>query len=349
MIEHDNILYVRDISVIGGVETFVYEMVKKYHKNDIAVVYKTGHINQLKRLRKYCRVYQHTKQQIKCKVAIINYDVSIIDFIDEKADIYQVIHADYENPAYKWLPPTHERIKQYIAITKHIQESFKKITKLQNVEQIYNPLTIDKSKKLVLLSATRLSKIKGKHRMQTLASALDKKGIDYIWYVFTTDRCGIDSDNVVYMTPRLDVCYWYDQADYLVQLSDTEGLSYSINEMLYRNKPVIVTPLPYLEEIGVKDNENAYIMKFDCSNVEEIANKITKIPKFEFKKLKDDYEKIIVKGKSHYQEDLKNTINAICIRSYKDLEHGVFYKKDDEVKNITLDRYEYLKSLNLVK
>lgn len=349
MIEHDNIFYVRDISVIGGVETFVYEMVKKYHKNDIAVVYKTGHINQLKRLRKYCRVYQHTKQQIKCKVAIINYDVSIIDFIDEKADIYQVIHADYENPAYHWLPPTHERIKQYIAITKHIQESFKKITKLQNVEQIYNPLTIDKSKKLVLLSATRLSKIKGKHRMQTLASALDKKGIDYIWYVFTTDRCGIDSDNVVYMTPRLDVCYWYDQADYLVQLSDTEGLSYSINEMLYRNKPVIVTPLPYLEEIGVKDNENAYIMKFDCSNVEEIANKITKIPKFEFKKLKDDYEKIIVKGKSHYQEDLKNTINAICIRSYKDLEHGVFYKKDDEVKNITLDRYEYLKSLNLVK
>ncbi len=349
MIEHDNIFYVRDISVIGGVETFVYEMVKKYHKNDIAVVYKTGHINQLKRLRKYCRVYQHTKQQIKCKVAIINYDVSIIDFIDEKADIYQVIHADYENPAYQWLPPTHERIKRYIAITKHIQESFKKITKLQNVEQIYNPLTIDKSKKLVLLSATRLSKIKGKHRMQALASALDKKGIDYIWYVFTTDRGGIDSDNVVYMTPRLDVCHWYDQADYLVQLSDTEGLSYSINEMLYRNKPVIVTPLPYLEEIGVKDNENAYIMKFDCSNVEEIANKITKIPKFEFKKLKDDYEKIIVKGKSHYQEDLKNTINAICIRSYKDLEHGVFYKKDDEVKNITLDRYEYLKSLNLVK
>lgn len=349
MIEHDNILYVRDISVIGGVETFVYEMVKKYHKNDIAVVYKTGHINQLKRLRKYCRVYQHTKQQIKCKVAIINYDVSIIDFIDEKADIYQVIHADYENPAYKWLPPTHERIKQYIAITKHIQESFKKITKLQNVEQIYNPLTIDKSKKLVLLSATRLSKIKGKHRMQALASALDKKGIDYIWYVFTTDRGVIDSDNVVYMTPRLDVCYWYDQADYLVQLSDTEGLSYSINEMLYRNKPVIVTPLPYLDEIGVKDNENAYIMKFDCSNVEEIANKITKIPKFEFKKLKDDYGKIIVKGKSHYQEDLKNTINAICIRNYKDLEHGVFYKKDDEVKNITLDRYEYLKSLNLVK
>ena len=42
MIEHSNILYLRDISELGGVETFLWEMLKKYHKYDIAVVYKTA-------------------------------------------------------------------------------------------------------------------------------------------------------------------------------------------------------------------------------------------------------------------------------------------------------------------
>ena len=252
-IEHSNILYIRDLSELGGVETFIYEMAKKYHNLDIAVVYKTSHINQLKRLKKYCKAYRHTTQKIICDVAIINYDVSIIDYIDEKADIYQVVHGDYENKAYTWKPPTHERIKSYIAITKYIEDSFKRITGLNNVIQMYNPLTIESSKKLVLISATRLSRIKGKDRMIKLAEELDEQRIDYIWYVFTNDTDAISSDNVIYMKPRLDISYWMDQADYLVQLSDTEGLSYSINEMLYRNKPVIVTPFT---SAFLKNNSN---------------------------------------------------------------------------------------------
>jgi len=170
IIKHDNIIYCKDISVIGGVETFVYEMVKKYHNLDIAVVYKTAHPNQLQRLEEYCPTYQHINQDIECKVAIINYDVTIIPYITEKIwkenaaedeGIYQVVHGDYENPAYKWKPPTDDRIKAYIGVTKHVQESFKRITKNQNVLQHYNPLTIDKQP-LLLFSATRLSPIKRK-------------------------------------------------------------------------------------------------------------------------------------------------------------------------------------------
>lgn len=345
LIKHDNIFYVKDISVIGGVETFVYEMVKKYCDLDIAVVCKSIDSNQMKRLKKYCRVYVHTNQEIECKVAVINYDVSIIDYISENADIYQVIHADYENPAYKWRPPVHDRIKQYIAITKHIGESFKKMMGKENVIQIYNPLTIETKKKLVLVSATRLSKIKGKDRMICLARELDKAGIDYIWFVFTNDRERIGSENVIYMEPRLDIGWFLDNADYLVQLSDTEGLSYSINEMLYRNKPVIVTPLPYLDEIGVKNGINSYIMDFDCSNVLDIVKNIRKIPKFEFKKLNSDYSKILCKGKSHYEEDLKKKITVVCTHAYTDLEHNKFYSVGDDIKDIDLVRYEFLRDI----
>ena len=342
VIKHDNIFYIRDFSEIGGVETFTWELVKKFKDNDIAVVYKTAHPNQLKRVRKYCKAYQHFNQKIECKVAIINYDVSIIDFINEGADIYQVVHGDYENKAYSWKPPTHDRIKEYIGVTKYIRESFKRITGLKNVTYSYNPLSIEEEpKKLVLLSATRLSPIKGKGRMTKLAEALDNKGINYIWYIFTNDTEEINSPNIVYMKTRLDIGYWLNQADYVVQLSDTEACSYTINEALYRNKPVIVTPLPYLEEIGVKDNENAYIMEFDCSNINEIVDKIDKIPKFEFKKLKDDYDKIIYKGKSHYEEDKTMEVKVKVLIEFNDVE-AKKKRIPGEEYTVEKDRAEYL-------
>lgn len=322
MIEHANIFYIRDFSQLGGVETYTWELVKQFKDKDIAVVYKSADSKQLERVRKYCKAYRHTNQKIKCKVAIINYDVSIIDYICEDAKIYQTVHGDYENKAYTWKPPTHERIYKYIAITKYIEESFKRITGLNNVIQMYNPLSIeDNEKKLILLSATRLSPIKGKDRMIKLAKALDEKGINYIWYVFTNDKDAIPSKNVVYMNPRLDLSHWMEQADYLVQLSDTEGCSYSINEMLYRNKAVIVTPLPYLKEIGVEDGKNAYIIEFDCSNIDEVVNKILNVPKFEFKKLENKYNEIIVESKSNYEEELKMEVKVKVIKAFKDLEN----------------------------
>ena len=52
MIEHDNIFFVSDINVIGGVETYLWELAKKYQHYDIAVVYRTGNEKQIARLQK---------------------------------------------------------------------------------------------------------------------------------------------------------------------------------------------------------------------------------------------------------------------------------------------------------
>ena len=233
-INHENIFYVKDISEIGGVETFVYEMAKKYKDLDIAVVYKSAHPKQLQRLRKYCPTYQHTNEDIICKVAIINYDTSIIDYITKDIykenakdgkGIYQTVHADYENPAYTWRPPTDTRIKDYITITKHIDQSFKKLVNVENTIQGYNPIVDEEDNKIVLVSATRLSRIKGKDRMIKLANALDRHNVDYIWYIFTNDTNAINNENIIYMKPRLDVRHWIKRATYLVQLSDTERRS----------------------------------------------------------------------------------------------------------------------------
>ena len=323
IIKHANIIYMPHISPLGGIETYVYEMVKKYKDLDIAVVSKSCDLKQKERIEKYCKVYIHTDQKIECKVAIINYDQTIIPYINQEAEIYQTIHADYTNDIYPNKPQSHPRVKQFIAITKFLQEKMKDIIKTDNVMLSYNPLTIDEADKpLILVSATRLHKHKGKDRMQRLATELDKAGINYIWYVITGDMGGIQSDNVIFIKNRLDVSKWINQADYVVLLSDSEACSYTINEALYRNIPVIVTPLPYLKEIGVEDGKNSYIMEFDCSNVKDIVEKIQNVPSFNFKHLPDKYGKIFTKDKSYYVPAVEQKVRVQCIKNYSDMQLG---------------------------
>ena len=359
-IRHKNIIYCRDISELGGVETYVYQLAKKYKDLDIAVVYKSIHPNQLKRLSKICYTYKHTNQKIICDVAIINYDSSIIDYITpeiwkdnlkekDPRGIYQGVHADYTNPAYTVIPQD-KRVKCYLCITKHILKTYPKLIGADNAMLCYNPLIVeDEPKPLVLVSATRLSVVKGKNRMIELAKELDRREINYIWYVFTEDRNAIDSPNVIFMNPRLDVYKWITQADYVVQLSDTEACSYTINESLYRNIPIIVTPLPYLTEIGYKDGINGYTLEFDCSNVKEVADKILDIPKFEFKPLKDKYDKIFIKSKSDYYDKYLKAVDCQVIfeNGYKDLYLNKWVKNNEILKNIPINRAKDLEKCGL--
>lgn len=76
--------------------------------------------------------------------------------------------------------------------------------------------------------------------------------------------------------------------------------------------PTIVTPLPFLEEYGMKHGENCYVLEFDCSNVNEIAKNITKIPKGKVKIPEDIYGKLLAPSKSIYkcQLDTKWLVEA---------------------------------------
>ncbi len=348
-IEHKNIFYVNDLNVIGGVETYIYEILKKYHKLDICIVYKTAYQNQLNRIKKFCKAYKHTDEILVCDVCVINYDISIIPYICKNAKIYQGIHADYDHPYYVtrgFKPPTDPRIYKYIAITKHIEDTFSEVSgePKEKIIQLYNPLTIEEVEKpIVLISPTRLSPEKGEKRMQEMVRALDLAKVNYVWFIFTDSEHTIDSPNVIYKEPTLDIGKWLNLADYLVQLSDSEGCSYSINEMLYRNKPVIVTPLHYLDELGIKDGVNAYILKHDCSNMDHIVKNITKIPQFNFKRLEDNYDKILVKSKSHYKEDKEKMVKLKCINWIGfDLVKEARHVKEGEIIEVSEERAEEL-------
>ena len=67
--------------------------------------------------------------------------------------------------------------------------------------------------------------------------------------------------------------------------------------------PIVVTPLPFLEEKGYKDGVNCHIVEFDCSNVDEIAKRLKKGKlKFKWNIPDDNYKSILYPGKSYYKE-----------------------------------------------
>lgn len=330
MIEHSNIIYMPNISALGGIETYVYELVKKYKDLDICVVTKRIDEKQHKRLQELCPVYIHTNQKIQCDVAIINYDISIIDFISKNAKIYQCVHYDFTSSIYPIndIPKAHPRITAYLGITQYLTDALKKY--YNNTMLCYNPLTIDEDKPIIIVSATRLHKNKGVERMKKLIKAMDKRNINYLWICLTGDINVLDHPKVVMIKNRLDVSNWLSLADYVCLLSDSEACSYTLNEALYRNIPIITTPLPYLEELGVKDGINSYIVEFDCSNIEDVANKIKDIPKFKFNKPEDKYKDLFTNIKGNYKEVLKMDVKVRCIKEYFDCELDKKILKDDE-------------------
>lgn len=157
--EYDNIFYMRNLSVIGGTESFFYYMAKIYKEYGITFIIKSGEINQIKRLAKYCRVRLWNGQKIKCKKAFFNYFTDIID--DVEADEYiQVLHTDYKKQGFGFEP--NEKINKYIGVSQIVCDSFYELTGIK-AELCYNPCEIDKPRKVLrLISATRLTKEKRK-------------------------------------------------------------------------------------------------------------------------------------------------------------------------------------------
>ena len=199
-----------------------------------------------------------------------------------------------------------------------------------DAELCYNPLAIEpKQKRITLISATRLSAIKGGKRMKALAEALDLAGINYVWYVFTNDNDCINSNNVIFLQPRLDVNKWIAEADYLVQLSDTEACSYSIAEALSYGTKVIVTPLPYLQEMQIND-ANALILNFDLSNLNEVVAQIDKPKRVNWQMPTDNYSKYLASGKSKYEEAKKKMLKIRVKNKFLDMKHNNVLRKVGE-------------------
>ena len=175
---------------------------------------------------------------------------------------------------------------------------------------------------------------------ELISGMLDKAGIPYEWRIFTNDSLPIPNENVIYMKPRLDIRNYIADADYLVQLSDTEAFSYSILESLCLGTPVIITPIPSSIEMGVKNGINGYILDFSMQDI-PINDIYTKVPKFTFKSPKDIYDKLLIDEPTTYKPE--KLVQCRALKTYNDVEFKERIIKGKLLPSkITLSRAEEL-------
>ena len=318
-INSKNVFYISNFNVIGGVETFIYELAKKYNEYDITVVYNTGSVNQIRRVKKYVRVVKFNQGDIiKCDRAFFNYETDIIDFV-EANEYIQIIHALFKTQGLT--PRIHPKITRYVSVSERAGKEWEELTGFK-CTVVRNPLTLDvddKSNVLYLISATRLTAEKGRDRMIRLAEELDKAGIKYLWLIFTNDTNAINNPNVIYVKPRLDVRPYIASIKgrgFGVQLSDSEGDCFFTRECEAFGVPLIVTPIPSFKEQGLVEGKNCYYVPFDMVDVD--VKRFINIPTYEPYIGNDKWLDMLYKAKSTYKEELEMKYKVEALPTYEE-------------------------------
>jgi len=345
-----NVIYFPGFNVVGGVETFCYEMGLKYGKDfDITVLYRNGDANMMKHIAEVCRVIRYRPgDKIICDVFIFGYgwEKELFNNLEAK-EIIQTFHADY---ICRHLNPCHDkRITKRFGVADNTTEGIRAHYEwAKDIETMYNPYTVKKPKKVLnLISATRLTAEKGYERMVKLADALDAAGIPFHWTIYTDKPRQAFNKSVAIMPPRLDILDFIADADYLVQLSDTEGYSYSIVEALSVGTPVICTAFAVAEEQGIVNGKNGFILPMDMSEIPVDA--IYKgVRKFKCAPRESHYETILSPGECEFAQRKDDDVEVRCCKTYNDIELKRLVKTSERLI-MKRERADHLEGMGLVE
>ena len=349
--EMKNVITINHINIIGGVEEFIYQLAKNYER-DFTVYYRTADPDQLRRLRKQCKVVQFTgKEKIVCDRAFYDYGVNtFIENIEAKEHI-EVIHADYK--VLKIPPHLHKKITKYICVSNLIKEHFLAVAPEVDpdmVEVVYNPLELsDEERRPALLigSFTRLTGEKGGNRIKELADRMNKAGINYLWFVFSDYSDFIKNKNVIFCQQRLEgITNIMASLDFVAQVSDSEGWSYTEQQAKMLGIPMIHTPYPAFFEMGTRDED--ICLEFDLSNIDEVVEKLKnvkkKFRKSEWKQPANKWNQLLLKGGDIKEKGKEYIMKIRALMDYydtyegKDVKRGDVYETTEERARLIEDR-----------
>ena len=320
------VVYCGNTATIGGIETFIYNFCRtmcKYY--DILVLY-TERMDglQILRLAQYVQVMRNQGKLIECDTAI---NIRLTDELPSNVRCKRRIQMSHTCQLAK-SGPWHWEIKKnfddLIFVSQTAADSF---ADQQLSYKIIPNLTdeTEPKKALLLISACRLTWEKGEERVYKLAEMFRSANIPFTWLVFSHQPLKRVIPGVVHVPSTLDVRSYFPKADYVVQLSDIESFCYTLVEALELGVPVITTPLGVLNEIGVKDGENGYILPFDMQDV-DVKKIYEHIPEFEPQKPKNEkivkeWRKLLgnTKPKNTYKPDT-DFIKVVVVENYGDLE-----------------------------
>lgn len=325
------IIFTNQLGIIGGIETFIFHLARLFENEDIVLLVNTIPEPQKKRLEQYIDVVQYSPStEYECDTLIM---LRILDRTPRNVAFKQSVqmcHACRTNGAWN-TPQNHDFI---VNVSQASKDSFGD----EGGMVIHNPIFTDKTKALILVSATRIpapDKGDNEKRMRKLAEMLDEANIPFVWFNFSNGQIPNPPRGMVNMGIQMDIRPYIASATYLVQLSDSEAWSYSILEALTQNVPCIVTDFPSAKEMGIEDGKNGYIVPFDM-NFD--VTKLQKVPKFTYEY---DNEAIKKQWKKIFDHKIKTKkkklVDVQIIQQYNDLLLGRIVNPGERVP-MSLDR-----------
>lgn len=269
------VIYSKVVKEVSGVHAFEINLIRglqKHYDKDIIYVYDAGHEDKIAEIKQHVKVVKNTGQTIRADICIyssINHGENNI----QAKKYIQVVHTEYS----KWnIKPNPEGIDQFISVGDNVQKDLKENFNIDSIvisNYLYSTLT---ENALSLVTASRIARGKGFERMLTLAEEIKNSMRPFTWLVFGTGSTvytqkTIDSfkhiPEVIFAGVRKNIQPYVQNADYLVQLSDNEGYSYSVHEALRVNVPVIVTNWVGIEKT-IENGMNGYILDMDMQNID---------------------------------------------------------------------------------
>ncbi len=314
-------IYISNYNVIGGVERFVENFCKRMSKHyEVTLIYDWAENSDLLiEMSKFSNISKIDKTKNYKFDYFINstaWGFSPYDNIEAKK-VIQVVHADYRHVISNWdfKYIKHPKTTHHVCVGEIVKEAFEEVTGLNCDAIIYNLLDntikMDKKEKnncLNLVTLSRLSGEKGFTRMKQFSDLLDKKEINYIWNIYGNLSHSYaqqivqnfkNNKNVIFKGVTREPFKEISKADYLVQLSDTEGFAYSVYEAMQTKTPCIITPFLSGKE-QITDGINGYIIPFDMQNIDlnKIINNIPVVPDFKELGKESDWIKLFEDGKN---------------------------------------------------
>lgn len=338
-----NIMYFKSLNSIGGVETFLYNLSKKY---DFEFYYGKADPIQVQRLAKNVKVKKYTGEILECDKFFMNYNPDILDNVKAK-EYNMMIHCDYEKVKLA-KPIINPKFTRYIGVSKLVCEVHERLTGVK-AELCYNPLYINKpnvkkkTDKIHIVCATRLSSEKGGWRIDKFSEIMDKSGIDYDLTIFTNKHPHFSSPNIIIKEPKLDLTKEMAEATFLLQLSDAEAFCYSVVESVSLGTPAVITDLPVYNELGINDS-NSIKIDLNMSNFD--PKMLLKEFNFTYTPPKDNWSKYLSTNKTYNPNEL------VQVRVLKNklwlVEEDKHLLKGD-IEELTMQRAAYLESKDYVE
>ena len=277
---NDIIIYTYSLSTFCGLYIWTLNFCRTFKHRHIKILSREFRPSMKKALSQYAECeYFSSLKNYTCRVLIQNFQVDRMPVCFKADKVYVALHCDYTT-----LHTTKfQKNVNYIAVSERARDTFIKRFKLPC--RAIKPIMLETNIKKVykFISATRLTKEKGTNRMLKFAELLKQSGVCWQWLVF----CEKDMVSITFRSdyPELIIAnlqsnetmlnYMAD-ADYVVQLSDSEGFCYSVHESLSVGTPVIVTDLPVFDFI--QDGYNGYKVPLDMTGI-DINQIVSNIPK----------------------------------------------------------------------